>query len=248
MHQLRIPVASFLRLDARRLAAPSFSQAETPRVGPDGGGLASALAYLALNQPEAFQSVKGSLRSIFPFVNNVRFTRVPIAHGETALIKFNEEYVTTHGSRSYWGESIVFDLDGATGIPAQSASDGILLVLGLLTALLEAPDTQLLLLDDLDHGLHPQAQRDLVALLRKLLGSKPELQIVTTTHSPYLLDHLRPDEVRLTTRLPDGSVACARLEEHPDFERWKEAMTPGEFWSMVGEQWVGGRRPQEVGA
>jgi predicted ATPase len=125
-------------------------------------------------------------------------------------------------------------------------SDGTLLVLGLLTVLVGTDDRpHLILLDDLDHGLHPKAQRDLVALLRKLLEQKPEMQIVATTHSPYLLDHLSPDEVRLTTRRSDGSVACARLDEHPDFGHWKEAMTPGEFWSMVGEKWVAERQVQE---
>ena len=85
-------------------------------------------------------------------------------------------------------------------------------------------------------------------LLRGLLDQKRDLQVITSTHSPYLLDRMRPEEVRLTTRQADGSVACARLDEHPDFQRWKEAMTPGEFWSMVGEKWVAERRAQEVGA
>ncbi len=48
----------------------------------------------------------------------------------------------------------------------------------------------------------------------------------------------RPEEIRLTTLKDDGSVACARLDEHPEFEKWKETMAPGEFWSMVGEKWV----------
>ena len=85
-----------------------------------------------------------------------------------------------------------------------------------------------------------------VRLLRKIQQQKPDLQIIATTHSPYLLDEMRPEEVRLTTRLDDGSVACGRLDAHPDFERWKEAMAPGEFWSMVGERWVAERQPQEA--
>ncbi len=64
------------------------------------------------------------------------------------------------------------------------------------------------------------------------------MQIVATSHSPYLLDHLAPEEVRLTVLDDQGAVVAGRLDEHPEFEKWKETMAPGEFWSMVGEKWL----------
>jgi hypothetical protein len=80
------------------------------------------------------------------------------------------------------------------------------------------------------------------------LEQNPEMQIVATSHSPYLLDHLRPEEVRLTTLRDDGSVACGRLDAHPDFDKWKETMTPGEFWSLVGEKWLVEAKAGETGS
>jgi predicted ATP-dependent endonuclease of OLD family len=94
------------------------------------------------------------------------------------------------------------------------------------------------LLDDLDRGLHPKAQLDLVSYLRGLLESQPNLQIIATTHSPYILDRVTSDEVRLVTLGDDGWAVCGRLQDHPEFERWKEEMTPGEFWMMFGEKWL----------
>ena len=44
--------------------------------------------------------------------------------------------------------------------------------------------------------------------------------------------------MRVTGLRDDGSAICARLEDHPEVERWREAMTPGEFWSHVGDDWV----------
>jgi predicted ATPase len=117
-------------------------------------------------------------------------------------------------------------------------SEGTLLVVGILATLLKPNRPRYLLLDDLDRALHPRAQDELVGVLRKMIADNPELQIVATSHSPYLLDCLRPEEVRLTTLRDDGSVACARLDQHPEFEKWKDEMAPGEFWSMVGESWV----------
>jgi predicted ATPase len=111
-------------------------------------------------------------------------------------------------------------------------------VLGLLTVLMDREHPNIILLDDLDHGLHPRAQRDLVGLLRKFLEDNPETQIVFTTHSPYLLDSLRPEEVLLTTLNDDGSASCAALVDHPDFDRWKDEMSPGEMWTLFGESWA----------
>lgn len=39
----------------------------------------------------------------------------------------------------------------------------------------------------------------------------------------------------------DGFARVARLMDHPDFERWKDMMAPGELWSSLGEDWVAGR-------
>jgi predicted ATP-binding protein involved in virulence len=54
----------------------------------------------------------------------------------------------------------------------------------------------------------------------QLLELFPDLQIVATSHSPYLIDHFDPKEVRLMIADDTGSVRCARLSDHPDFERW----------------------------
>lgn len=70
------------------------------------------------------------------------------------------------------------------------------------------------------------------------IGAAAVLQIVATTHSPYLLDYVEADEVLLTSLGDDGYAAVKPLTEHPDYERWKDVMAPGEFWSTVGERWI----------
>jgi predicted ATPase len=94
------------------------------------------------------------------------------------------------------------------------------------------------LIDDLERGLHPRAMGNLVKQFRLLQQQNPDLQIVATTHSPYLLDYVEADEVLLTSVSEDGYAAIKPLTDHPDYERWKDVMAPGEFWSTVGERWV----------
>ena len=230
--------AAFLRLDMKRLVAPSYSDEAVPAMQRDGEGLAPVLAYMASNQPDDYEGIEEALRDVVPIVRRMRFPRARVVRTESEVIKVDDKTFTRSAEREYWGNSIEFDMQGAAGIPAHMVSEGTLLVLGILTVLMGPNRPKVALLDDMDRALHPKAQGDLVGLLRKLLDQNPEMQIVATSHSPYLLDHLRPEEVRLTTLTDDGSVICGRLDEHPEFEKWKETMAPGEFWSLVGEKWL----------
>ena len=135
------------------------------------------------------------------------------------------------------GHRVVFDMEGASHLPAHGASEGTLITLGILTAIMSRRGAHLVLLDDLERAIHPRAIADLVAELRGLLELFPDLQIVATSHSPYLVDHLAPEEVRLMIA-DERRVTCAALGDHPQIDRWKEVMRPGEMWSMVGEEWV----------
>lgn len=230
-----------LRLESRRLAEPSYTESVEPMLDTDGAGLASTLAQMALNRPEEFAELLAALRTVIPQIVRVRMSLAEVIRQEMETLRINDETISRHVTRTHSGHRILFDTKSGTGIPSEAASEGTLLVLGLLTVLMSQPRPKLVLLDDLDRGLHPRAQRDLVIQLRNLLERDPELQIIATSHSPYLVDHLEPREVRLSTVLPDGTIRFAALTEHPDFERWKEAMRPGEFWSTVGEKWVGER-------
>lgn len=233
------PSALKLRLDPICLAEPDFSTGDQIKIEESGRGLASVLADMALTQPDKFQLLQDSLRSVVPSVKRVRMARAPFYRTEiesTATL-FGETSSKTI-NRQYFGYTPVLDMVGAEDLPSDAASEGTVLVLGLLAALMGSARPQLLLLDDLDRGLHPKAMGMLVQVLRKILKDDENLQIVATTHSPYLVDHLDAREVRLATIDPSGNAQVGSLVGHPDFEKWKDLMLPGEFWSTVGEGWV----------
>jgi hypothetical protein len=226
-------LAELFRLDATKLAEPSYSGQPKPRIGSDGEGLSSVLAFLALNQPERFASLQAYLRSIIPSVERIRFDRVPLLRVENEVVTIDGESIVRRLKKEYIGDEVLIDFRGASDVPAHLASEGTILVLGLLAALLGPVRPSLLLIDDMDRGLHPKAQRN-----RSILDEDRELQIIMTTHSPYIVDELQPAEVWVTWAGDDGITRCARLDKHPDLDRWKDEMWPGEFWSLVGEQWV----------
>jgi predicted ATPase len=210
-----------LELDPVQLRRPSFQQKLPPIMNPDGSGLASALAHMQRKYPDQFQSVIKSLNQVIP-----------------DFVSVGLDYEQFDSDPKQFPDVLTFNFKGASDVKPTSVSDGTLIVLGLLTVIFGPDQPKLILLDDLDHRLHPKAQMRLVELLRKLLDQFQDLQIIATSHSLYILDRLMPNEVRVMAIKDDGSAACARLEDHPKFPMWKDSMSPGEFWSHAGEDWV----------
>ncbi len=229
--------ATFLRLVPKELAGASVPDI-VPVVAEDGKGLASVLVAMVLAEPTRFSALVAALREVVPTVRGIRFQRVPVWKTEREVVKIDSEELIRHVRREYTGDQMLYDFDHATGIPASMVSDGTLLATGLLAWMFAQNGRGTLLLDDIDHGLHPKAQMDLVAVLRKMLDRHSGLQVIATSHSPYILDKLKPNEVRVMALRADGSAACAKLEDHPKYPMWKDSMSPGEFWSHGGEDWV----------
>jgi predicted ATPase len=231
------PTVDLLRLDATKLAQPSYSAALVPRIAPDGEGLAAVLAELLITRPDDFERIERSLRAVVPSAKRIRLERAPVSRPELQQVTVNGQTTTSRIEREYVGHRIIFDMDGAPHLPAHGASEGTLITLGILTAIMSHRGPHLVLVDDLERAIHPRAIADLVTEMRGLLELFPDLQIVATSHSPYLIDQLAPEEVRLMIA-DEGRVKCAGLSDHPQIDRWKEIMRPGEIWSMVGEEWV----------
>jgi predicted ATPase len=207
-----LPSPVWLRLDPSILLTPGKGDNPDPRImDANGKGLHSATASINLEDPDLWSKLQDDLRRIVPSIKRLRHT----PHNE-----------------------LLFDTINGRGLKAHQVSEGTLLTLGLLTAIHSIDKPGLLLLDDLDRALHPKAQWELISLLRGILETNPELQIVATTHSPYLLDKMEPEEVRVLLLSDDGYTACEELTSHPKYSKWKDEFYPGEMWSAFGEDWV----------
>ena len=73
----------------------------------------------------------------------------------------------------------------------------------ILSALERLPAGGLLLIEEIEHGFHPQAQERLVRALTDL-ASRDKKQIVCTTHSEYIIDSLPRAGRLLVEREPHG--------------------------------------------
>ncbi|QRK12067.1 AAA family ATPase [Archangium violaceum] len=233
-----LSATTVLRFQASSLSAASYSEEAVPQIGTDGSGLASVLAYLKLSQDEIFSEIELALKQVVPSVRRIRLERAVVEQRFIRTLSLDEQQHQIPETRTLWGQRIVLDMRGAKGVAADAAGEGTLMVLGLLTVLMSPQKPRLVLLDDLEMRLHPVAQAKLIEVLRRLQQNDPELQIIATSHSPFILNYLDPKEVRMTFLAENGFARCEKLSAHPEFERWKDLMSPGEFWSTVGESWL----------
>jgi AAA domain, putative AbiEii toxin, Type IV TA system len=90
---------------------------------------------------------------------------------------------------------VLVEKDGAR-ISARSLSDGTLRFLGELTALLTAPRGSLILVEEIENGLHPARTHLLLELLTGLTAER-EVQVLATTHSPAVLSALADVDLEL---------------------------------------------------
>lgn len=237
--QKALRYAVYLKLSAEKLAEPSYVDQLIPRVEYNGYGLASVVAHLMNAEPERFKKLEDALKRIIPFIEKIKVNRSVVRRMEQKIIKINEQNISVDDPREFIGQELFFDLKGAPSIPAHALSEGTLLTLGLLTVLVGPTCPNLILLDDLEQGLHPKAQRDVLKVIRELAEDQKYLQIVLTTHSPYILDELAASDIWLLNNEPTGEIRAQQLQSHPDAEQALQMLTTGELWSTVGEEWVG---------
>lgn len=150
-----------------RRAAPAGD--ERP-LTEDGSNLAAVLGRIAENEREAFDEILLDLVAMIPGVQGI----------EPRLDEHRQE----------WTLDIVFDGEG--WVPSTLISDGTLRVLSILTALHDPDHPGVLLLEEIENGLHPELLAALVGRIKNRVMdyTKEPRQVIATTHSPVVVGEL----------------------------------------------------------
>lgn len=109
------------------------------------------------------------------------------------------------------------------------ASYGTIRLLGLLALLYDPTPPALTCVEEIDHGLHPQALELVVERLRE---ASSRTQFLIATHSPALADRLRPEELVVCERRDDGSslIPAVSITDVRRIVRESEDLPLGELW------------------
>jgi len=124
------------------------------------------------------------------------------------------------------------DLIGNTSIDARGMSDGSLRFLAILTALLTRPEESLLVIEEVDNGLHPSRAHLLLRMLKEV-GDERKIDVVVTTHNPSLLDAMSPAMLPyITVAHRDRITGNSRLTLLEDIEHLPKLLAQNSFGHM----------------
>ena len=115
-------------------------------------------------------------------------------------------------------------------VSAYSASDGTLRFLAMLAALLGTNPARLYVFEEIDNGIHPSRQQLLIDLIESQ-AVKGNFQVVTTTHSPDLIELVGSQTFANTSvvcRCPDTNHAEIRpVAELPNAGKLRDSQGLG---------------------
>jgi predicted ATPase len=190
-----------------------------------GFGLALFLADILGHDHKLYGRLEERFREFFPYVRGIRLIREA---------GYRSIYDQDPGSPGY---GIYFELaDNDHVLPAAQASDGLLLVLAYLTLLYSPEPPCVLLIEEPENGIHPQRLKDVLKVLKELIHDQDRTQVLLTTHSPYVVDQFRPEEVTLCLKGVDGAVTTHRLSDSKTVREQMDIFQLGEIWTAEGDE------------
>ena len=175
----------------------------------DASNLALFLFTLKRNDPESWQRLVHDAREVLPQLQSIDF-EFPSGAAREVIVVLHES-----------GLRVPTEL--------MDASYGTIRLLGLLALLYDPHPPALTCIEEIDHGLHPQALELLVERIRE---ASERTQFLIATHSPALADRLRPEELIVCERGSDGASripALTRERLEAIVER-SEGLPLGELW------------------
>ena len=200
-------------LDPIRIAQP-VEVVPKIELAPMGFGLAGVLDYLQNQEPERFVSLNEELHRWLPEYDRILFD-VPVTGQKAFLLR------TVSGHK----------------IAATELSHGTLLALAILTIAYLPDPPPLVAFEDPDRGIHPRLLRDVQDALYRLAypenygETREPVQVIATTHSPYLLDLYKdhPEEIVIAHK-QGADATFERLSDRADINEILQDASLGEVW------------------
>jgi len=213
---LAAALASFkvYSFDAKRIAQ-SVQIDIKPELSQDGFGLANVLDDLSDQEPERWEALNAELNRWLPEFDHITFER---PSNSTKIFQLR----TALGHHKY---------------PAHDLSQGTLFAVALLTLAYLREPPAIVCFEEPDHGIHPRLLQNIRDAMYRLAypknfgGDREPVQVIATTHSPYLLDLYKehPEEIVIAHKDEQG-VHFELLSERPHITELLEGAPLGDIW------------------
>ena len=179
---------------------------QTERLAASGDNLAAFLLGLRNGQPAVYAAIRKTIQRIAPYFDDFVLTVRKSKAEEQVRLTWRQK-----------GKDYIFS-------PGH-LSDGTIRFICLTTALLQPRPPAMIVIDEPELGLHPEALMLLAGLLR---SASTRTQIMAATQSPVLLSEFEPGQV-ITVDQVDGATRFTPVEGE-DLESWLGEFSLGELW------------------
>lgn len=194
--------------------SPSSAR-EIPNAGPQkylneaGNNLNNVAQFLHREDPKEFLRVLENIQTKLPGIKKIEPVR--LANGQLVL-QFSEQGF----------ENPFF---------SQKMSDGTLKLFAYYLLLHEKDPRPLVFIEEPENGLYHKYLADLAIQMRISVGSGYTKQLFVTTHSPFFVNALRPDEVWVLEKSYDGFSTVKRAVDYDHVKAlYENEVQLGDLW------------------
>ncbi|MEQ9914490.1 AAA family ATPase [Pectobacterium polaris] len=189
---------------------------DLPRSGPQkhlnriGDNLGNYVQYMESTHPKAFAQVLNETSKKIPGINKIETEASPDGR---LLLKF-------------WNDG--FDVP----FYAQQVSDGTLKLFAYLLLLQDPEPAPFICIEEPENGLYHKLLESLANEIRThASGKKNSSQVFITTHQPYFVDALDPEEVWVLEKNENGFSDLKRATEYSEVvAMYQEGIPLGSLW------------------
>lgn len=195
----------------------SYLTADNTRTTPEAGPQ-ERLSATGDNLPNVIQNLKEQHEATLEKILTTLSQRIPKLEKVEASIMQDGRLLLQ-----------IKDAPFAQPILSKFASDGTLKMLAYLTVLYDPKPPQLIGIEEPENHLHPKLLPELAEECR---NASANTQLMVTTHSPFFVDRLRPDELWILYRDEQGFTQAKSAAEMKGIKEFVE------HGALLGSLWM----------
>jgi predicted ATPase len=174
----------------------------------DGSNIAEYVLAIREANPEVFRSIIQTMQYVLPYAADIQ----PVITQELEKMVYMQ--LTEQDFK----------------VPGWLLSTGTLKLLALLAVFRNPNPSPLIVIEELENGLDPRSIHLAVSEMRRYLETK-NCQVMITSHSPYLLDLLKLEEI-IVVEKTDKQPTFTRPADNDELVEWAKKFNPGKLYTM----------------
>ena len=184
--------------------------APTPYLDRTGSNLNNVAQYMYRENASEFKKILSDIQSKIPNIKKIE--PIKLQNGQMALQFYQDDFIEPFFS--------------------QRMSDGTLKLFAYYMLLHEKNPRQLVFIEEPENGLYHQYLADLAREMAKAVGSGFGKQLFVTTHSPFFVNALPPEDVWVLEKGTGGFSSAKRASDYDFVKDLVEEGAPiGDLWN-----------------